>query len=116
VADFGSTTSDSAIEQADLILFICDDAPWHWKDVLEQNDFLHSHRDILRIIVNPGNRRSAHFYAKSLGIPVCSYFADSDAFSVTTRKINYFRQLLNLKGRHTLCLAFKRFLPSRPRR
>jgi serine/threonine-protein kinase len=116
IADFGSTTSDSAIEQADLILFICDDAPWHWKDALDQNDFLHSHRDILRIIVNPGIRRSAHFYAKSLGIPVCSYFADSDAFSVTPRKINYFRRLLDLKGRHTLCLAFKRFLPSHPRR
>jgi serine/threonine-protein kinase len=100
VTDFGSSIEDSAIEQADLILFICDDAPWHWKDALEKREFLHAHKDILRIIVNPGNRRSAHFYAKALGLPVCTYFSDNDAFSVTARKMDYFRHLLNLKGKH----------------
>jgi serine/threonine-protein kinase len=110
VTDYGSSLSDPAIEQADLILFLCDDAPWHWKDAIEQNDFLHTHKDILRIIVNPGNQRSAHFYAKAFGIPVYPFFVDKDAFCITSQKIDYFRRLLNMKGKHSLCLALRRFL------
>jgi serine/threonine-protein kinase len=111
VTDCGCAPQDSAIAQADLILFICAGSPWHWKDAIDQNDFLHTHRNILRIIVNPGNRHSAHFYAKTFGIPVYPFFADRDAFLVSAQKIRFFRQLLNLKGRHSLCSALKSFLP-----
>jgi serine/threonine-protein kinase len=116
VTDYGTLLSDPEIGQADLILYLCDDAPWHWEDAIDQNDFLHTHRDILRIIVNPGCQRSAHFYAKALGIPVYPFFADSDAFCITSQKIEFFRRLLELKGSHTLCLALKRFLLSLRRR
>jgi hypothetical protein len=35
---------------------------------------------------------------------------DKDAFCITSQKIDYFRRLLNMKGKHSLCLALRRFL------
>ena len=116
VSDFGCRLSDPAIEQADLILFVCDAAPWHWKDVIEQNDFLHAHKDILRIIVNPGIKRSAQFFARTLGLPVHPFFEDPDAFLVTPKKLRFFRLLLRQKGRFSLCSALRRFLYPPPSR
>lgn len=111
VYDFGCKLTEPKLDQMDLILFICDDALWRRKDVIEQNDFLHTYKDVLRIIVNPGTKRSLRFFAKTIGLPVYAYFEDRDAFLVTPKKLSFFRRLLGQKGKCSLCSTLKKFLP-----
>lgn len=109
VSDCGFDLSSTALAQADLILFVCDDAPWNWYNAIEQNDFLHTYKDHLRLICNPGNKKAAQFYAKAFGLAVYPYFVDPSPFQVSHRKIHFFDQLLQQKGQSLLCLAGKKF-------
>ena len=108
VTDYGTASADPAIEQADLILFVCDGAPWRRKDVIEQNNFLHTHKDTVKVIVNHGEKRAASALAKALGVSVYPFFPDTDAFGITRKKRDFFRTLLDQKGQHTLCTAIRR--------
>lgn len=108
VTDYGINSADPAIGQADLILFVCDGAPWRRKDVIEQNNFLHTHKDIVKVIVNHGDKRSAATLAKAFGVPVYPFFPDTDAFGITRKKLDFFRLLLGQKGQHPLCAIIKR--------
>lgn len=110
VSDYGCIHSDISIEQADLILFVCDDAPWNIKDATDSADFIRAHKDQLKIIVNPGNKQASSFLAKTFGVPVYPFFVDENAFFVTRKKIGFFRKLLDQKGRPSLCFSFKNLL------
>jgi serine/threonine-protein kinase len=114
VTDYGCTPAPMEIERADLLVYLCADAPWHRSDVLSQSEFLERHRDHLTVICSPGTRQACKFYAKELQLPIYPYFYDPDPFVVTREKMAFASRLLNRKGRTSLCSILKRIIRKCP--
>jgi serine/threonine-protein kinase len=108
VTDYGCTPDPEEIDRADLILYLCADAPWHRQDACAQNEFLNRHRDHLKVICSPGTRHACKLYAKELQFPIYPYFYDPDPFAVTREKMAFVSRLLNRKGRTSLFSILKR--------
>ena len=99
IYDFGADYTKEALSDADLILLLCADAPWHWNDALRKADLLQLYQDRVRFVCNPGSQVSSRFYAKQFHAPVYSYFYDPDPFQVTREKRDFALRLLSEKGR-----------------
>jgi serine/threonine-protein kinase len=114
VTDYGCTPDLTEIERADLLLYLCADAPWHRFDVFAQSEFLDRHRDHLTVICSPGTRHACKLYAKELQLPIYPYFYDPDPFAVTREKMAFASRLLNRKGRTSLFSILKRIIRKCP--
>jgi serine/threonine-protein kinase len=114
VTDYGCTPDLTEIERADLLVYLCADAPWHRSDVFAQSEFLDRHRDHLTVICSPGTRHACKLYAKELQLPIYPYFYDPDPFAVTREKMAFASRLLNRKGRTSLFSILKRIIRKCP--
>lgn len=115
VTDYGSVFSAPELETADLILFLCADASWHRYDAIAQDEFLHTHKDHIKIICNFGRQHTARFFAKQFSLPVYSYFYDRDPFRITEKKIAFASKILNQKGRFSLFSTLRMHIRNRRR-
>ena len=114
VYDYGSNDRNPDISSADLILYICDGAVWHWKDAIEKNEFLNLNKEKLKVICNRSTKSASAFYAKQFSLPVYPYFMEETPFDTSREKALFFKQLLNQKGRTPLYSALRRiFRPHR---
>lgn len=99
VADYGSDVSQAALSDADLLLLLCDGAPWNRQNAVALAEVLREDTIHTRIIANRADKRAAQFFAEQFHAPVHLYFEDADAFTVSRQKQSFFTQLLQWKGK-----------------
>ena len=99
IYDFGSEFTKESFQDFDLILLICGSSLWNYENAIHTEELLHSYRNKLRFICNPGTKRAASFYARYFHAPVYTYFYDPDPFQVSKEKKDFAFRLLPEKGR-----------------
>lgn len=101
VEDYGTVIEPHSLNETDLILLICPDAPWLWDDAIDKANLLEPYGNRLCFLCNFGKHCTAGFYARQFGKPVFRYFYDIDPFRADKDKLRFASQLLSLpeKGR-----------------
>ena len=107
ILNYGTDVNFSEIE-ADFYLFICTNSIWHRKDAIEKNEtFLHF-KGNRKIICNMGTKSTQLLLANRFLSPIFHYAYDEDPFQVTSSKVNFASELLQLKRRSSLFFYLKK--------
>lgn len=109
ICDYGSKLPDDYIE-ADLLLYVCDNSPWHWQDAIEQGETLLQKYGNLQIICNLGQRTTMQFLSKKLHKPVIRYSFCENPFLVAKDVVSFVLSLLHLKRRKHLFFRLKNLI------
>ena len=105
VYDYNS--SSPAHIEADIILYVCSNSPWHWHRAIEKGESLLIYKDVLKIICNMGQKKSLHFLSKKFFHSVYAFPYDYDPFFVDTVKCHFVSNLLDIKRRNPLFFHLK---------
>ena len=98
VYDYGTNLSLNGLLQADVVIYVCNGAIWHWNDAIEKNELLIKSGITPTILCNLCNRRQSVILAKQLQANLYLYPFDEDPFQITKEKEELFLQLLKRKG------------------
>lgn len=98
IYDFGTNLSLNELLAADLVIFVCNGAVWHWNDAIAVYELLNKSGITPTIICNLCDRRQSINLAKQLRTNLFLYPMDEDPFQITRDKEQLFLQLLSKKG------------------
>ena len=98
VYDYGNTLPPKH-QVFDAILFVCSNGIWHWHDAFQKQKILQDLSPHLIIICNMGQKNTMHSFAKQFGQKVFYYPYDPSPFGITSSKISFFSEILQLKRR-----------------
>ena len=114
ICDYGSLIP-SEPQTADLVLFVCDNAPWNINHAIDKGESLLKLYGSLTIICNMGQKKTMHILAKHFRSPINEFPYFPDPFSVTQTLISYTTLLFQLKRRkHTSFFHFKNVFSKKP--
>ena len=108
IFDYGSLYNSHDLISADIILFVCGNAPWNLEATYAKSESLNQHKERLFIVCNMCEKHFISKIAKLFSTPVFSFSYDKELFVVTEEKRQLANWLLQKKGRVLPFLKRKR--------
>ena len=101
VFDFGDSLPPEEA-QFDTIVLICSNGIWHWHEAFQKGELLKKISLHLIIICNMGQRNTLRCFSKQFNQEVYHYPYESSPFGVTSKKVSFFSNILQIKRRESL--------------
>jgi len=101
VYDYGNALPPDKTD-FDAILYICSNGIWHWHEAFQKQEVLQDLSSHLIIICNMGQKSTMQCFSKQFGLKVFYYPYDPKPFGVTSAKVSFFSQILQIKRRNSL--------------
>lgn len=98
IYDYGTNYSLNELLMADIVIYVCNGAIWHWNDALEKNEFLMKNGISAIVLCNLCERQQSVYLAKHLHCNLYLFPFDHDPFRISKEKEQLFLQLLSKKG------------------
>uniref|UniRef100_UPI004056E138 protein kinase domain-containing protein n=1 Tax=Agathobacter sp. TaxID=2021311 RepID=UPI004056E138 len=107
VFNYGTVADLSDIE-TDLYLYIAGNSFWHRQDVIDKNKIFLHFKGNRKIICNMGTKSTLFVLANRLKTPIFHFPYDENPFLVTSSKVKFASELLNLNRRASLFFRLKK--------
>ena len=113
IYDFGNTFPPEPSD-FDIVLFVCSNGIWHWHEAFQKGELLKKQSTHLIIICNMGQRYTMHCFSKQFAKEVFQYPYESSPFGVTSKKVSFFSNILQIKRRKSLFFHLRnKFIPKK---
>lgn len=101
IYDYGTTLPPEDIH-FDAIILICSNGIWHWHEAFQKGELLHKHNSRRIIICNMAQKNTMHCFSKQFEQEVFQYPYESSSFLITSKKVEFFSKILQIKRRGIL--------------
>ena len=106
VYDYGNTLPPEN-QNFDVVLYICSNGIWRWHETFQKKENLTALSSHFIIICNMGQKNTMHSFSKQFEQKVFYYPYDANPFRISSSKVSFFSQILQVKRRNSLFLYLK---------
>jgi len=98
----------------DAVILVCSNGIWHWHEAFQRGEILKKHSSNLIIICNMAQKRTMHCFSKQFGQEVYLFPYDTSSFDVSSKKVQFFSKILQIKRRGILFFHLRnKFIPKK---